>query len=79
MKTCKTCRFLEVAPDAGGRIVVRARNVYPCTAAVPMPALPESVTRAYGFKWPPTKSYMTGDRGANCPTWEARTQLKIKE
>jgi hypothetical protein len=71
-RCCKTCRFLGVNPDAKGRIVVRARNAYECLVVVPQPALPESMTRAYGYRWPLAKSYMTGDSGRECPTWEQR-------
>ena len=71
-RSCKTCRFLAVHPDARGRIVVRAKNAYECRAIVPMPMLPDSVTRSYGFKWPMPRSYMTGDSGTLCPTWELR-------
>lgn len=71
-KSCKTCKFLAVAPDARGRIVVRATRVYQCAYIVPMPPLPKSITSAYGFRWPPHRSYMTGDSGVLCPTWEAR-------
>ena len=72
MRSCKTCRFLTVPPDARGRIVVRAKNAYECRAIVPMPMLPDSVTRGHGFRWPPSRKYMTGDGGTLCPTWEAR-------
>ena len=73
MKSCKTCRFLAVHPDARGRIVVRQKNAYECLAIVPQPDLPDSITKAYGFRWPPSKTYMTGDRGTECPTWELRS------
>ena len=76
VRSCKSCRFLGVHPDARGRINVRARNVYECLVQVPEPVLPESMTRAYGFRWPPAKSYMTGDSGRECPTWEQRASLK---
>ena len=71
-QSCKTCLFLGVHPDANGRIVVRAKNAYECLVVVQQPALPESMTRAYGYRWPPAKSYMTGDSGRECPTWEQR-------
>ena len=79
MRSCKTCRFLAVHPDARGRIVVRARNAYECRAIVPMPLLPDSVTRAHDFRWPPGRSYMTGDGGTLCPTWEQRATGGWKE
>jgi len=71
---CKSCRFLAVPPDARGRIVVRAGRAYECVVQVPRPVLPDSMTRSmvYGFPWPIQRSYMTGDRGRECPTWEQR-------
>jgi hypothetical protein len=71
-RSCKTCRFLAVHPDARGRIVVRAKNAYECRAIVPMPPLPDSVTRSHGFRWPIDRRYMGGDDGTLCPTWEVR-------
>jgi hypothetical protein len=71
-KSCKSCRFLGVHADARGRITVRAQSAYECLVLVPQPALPASMTQAYGFRWPPAKSYMTGDSGRECPTWERR-------
>lgn len=71
-QSCKTCKFLNVRPDALGRIVVRAANTYQCTAPLPMPPLPESVTKAWGFEWPPRKRNVTGKDGQQCPTWEKR-------
>jgi hypothetical protein len=72
-KCCKTCRHLAVQPNAAGKRVVRRDGAYLCTAPLPeMPNLPASVTEAYG--WTDLsmrhRSYMTGDRGTNCPTWE---------
>lgn len=72
-KCCKTCKHLNVEPDANGRRVVRQNCVYRCGFIPPMPPLPDSITRCYGFNWPPTSPrYMTGAEGKTCPTWEAR-------
>jgi len=71
-RSCKSCRFLRVHPDARGRITVRADRVYECLVQVPQPALPDSMTRAFGYRWPPAKSYMRGDDGRECPTWEKK-------
>lgn len=73
MKSCKTCRFLGVHPDARGRIVVRAGYAYECLVVVPEPALPDSVKNAYEYRWPPAKSYMSGGDGTECATWEKRS------
>ncbi len=74
MRCCKTCRFLAVHPDAQGRVVVRAANAaYECAAVVPLPALPDSVTMSYGFRWPMSRRYMRCEEGTLCPTWEPRT------
>lgn len=71
-RCCKSCRFLAVHPDARGRIVVRADRSYECIVTIPMQLLPDSVTKAYGFRWPMARTYMSGESGTLCPTWEAR-------
>ena len=38
-----------------------------CTIEIPMPTLPISVTKAYGFNWPPSKSYVGKEDCAECP------------
>jgi len=68
--TCRTCKHLFVPNDKAGRRVVRKDNSYECTVKVVMPLLPESVTGACGFKWPPSRSWMSGNQGENCPKWE---------
>lgn len=75
--TCKTCAYLAVEPDKAGRIVVRAGNAYECNAPEPdLPTLPYSITKAYGFRWPPSRAYVTGTDGEDCPVWQARAALK---
>lgn len=32
--TCKTCKYLDVPPDASGRIVPRAHRAYKCAAPI---------------------------------------------
>jgi len=71
-RSCKSCRFFDVRPDAKGRIVVCAKSVYECLVVVPEPALPDSIKLAYGYRWPPDKAYLNGDSGRKCPTWEQR-------
>lgn len=68
--TCKTCRWLSVKPDRGGRRVVRKLKAYRCVASLPDIALPLSVTDYFTFKWPPLRRMVSGDEGENCPTWK---------
>lgn len=67
--TCKTCKFLEVEP--GKRVT--SRKAYRCLAPVVLPALPISITESFGWHWPPPRSWVRSDDGADCPTYEART------
>lgn len=72
--SCRTCKWLDVPPDKSGRIVVRSSRVYRCVAPVERPAWPESVTTAYGFRWPIAGNYMRPERGQNCPLFEPRVK-----
>lgn len=78
MKSCRTCRFLRVLPDADGKVRIRKDRAYTCAAPVRNVEelqLPASVTSSYGWQWPPTGGrYMEPDdpRSATCPTWEKR-------
>jgi len=68
--TCKTCTFLVVPPTPSGRRIVRAGNAYRCAAPdPPLPPLPYSITSAVGFRWPPTRSWVTPGCGGACPTY----------
>ena len=69
---CKTCRWLDVAPDKSGKVVVRSAKAYQCKVEVPMPVLPASITNAYGFSWPPAKTRMSRNDGQNCPYFALR-------
>lgn len=69
---CRTCVHLDVNPNAAGKRVPLRTHCYACTAPLPDIKLPESVTVSYGFLWPPSRCYMTPDRGTECPTWEPR-------
>lgn len=68
--SCRTCKFLDVKPDADGRARIRKQNVYPCTVVVPLPNLPDSVRMAYHFSWPPTRRVMQPDEGVSCHCYE---------
>ncbi len=73
--TCRTCKFLDVAPDSRGRIVPRAGNGYACRYLIPdAHGLPHSATRAYGFLWPPIKTRMQPDDGEGCPQHASRKE-----
>lgn len=75
MAECKTCKWYGVLPDASGRIVVRKGAVWPCAAPEPeQPRLPSSVTKLHWWKWPPERSYMSGNEGTDCPTYANRNK-----
>ncbi len=68
-RCCKTCRHLNVGLYADGRRVVVAGRAYQCSAPLPDVSLPECMTKAYGFEWPPRRAFMTGSDGKSCPAW----------
>lgn len=72
-KRCGTCTHLAVPPNARGVVSPRKGNAYRCRAPVPEPMFPESVRKAYGFQWPPSKSSMEPHDGVTCPAWVKRT------
>lgn len=72
MKSCKTCKWLDVEPDSIGRIVVRNKNSYQCTVEIPKPPLPDCVLNYYHFKWPPYRVYVNSKNGENCQLFEKR-------
>lgn len=75
--SCKTCAHLGVDPDKAGRVVVRHGNAYECKAPDPaLPPLPYSITKAYGLRWPPSRNYVTGADGENCPVYVRRVKEK---
>lgn len=65
--TCRNCCFLDVRPNAAGKIIPRKDNFYRC--AVPMPEYdwPKSV-----LKPRPHQRYMNPDEGEGCTFWEMR-------
>jgi hypothetical protein len=71
-RSCRTCIFLNVPPNAAGKIVARKHSVYPCTAAVEQPMLPACMTKVYGFRWPISRSHMGPDEGQECYFYKAR-------
>lgn len=75
--TCRTCKFLEVPPNAAGKKVPRKGNVYRCLSPVPRTAwlMPTSVTKTYSYREPDEKSktMMEPDDGDGCPLYEPRS------
>lgn len=75
--SCRTCQFLEIAPNAAGKRIARKGNVYRCLSPVPRTAhlLPASVTEVYGYREPTERDRrsMQPDDGANCPLYEPRS------
>ena len=71
--TCRTCKHLCIEPDKAGRIVVHMPDAWPCDAPATEPILPASITDRYGWHWPPSRTYMSLDRGEGCPSYSVRT------
>lgn len=72
--TCKTCKWLDVPPDKRGRIVVRDTGYRRIVPLPEMPALPDSITKQYGYR-DVTRDhhhFMLPRQGANCPLHEVR-------
>lgn len=72
---CRTCKHLNVPFNKAGRRIVRKEKYYPCTVEVIKPLLPDSITKSYDFRWPPSRSYISGDSGENCPKYETLKPL----
>lgn len=73
--TCRTCKFLDIAPDSRGRVVPRANKGYCCLYKVPAEhGLPASVTGSYNFRWPPSKRSMSPSDGEGCPQHVSRKE-----
>lgn len=70
--SCGRCKHLHISPDAAGRIRPRRGYAHACDVPLPeLPALPFSVTRNYGHRWPPERSYALVE-WTGCPLFEAR-------
>lgn len=74
MKCCKTCRFLDVPLDKAGRRMVRSNHGYGCLWKLPKNhfVLPDSITQAPSYRLGRLRTFMEGDEGTTCPTWEKR-------
>lgn len=65
--TCRHCDNLVVMPDKSGRRVPRKNYAYTCGAGFDEPKLPHCVTKAHGWRWPPSRTKMMPDSGEGCP------------
>lgn len=63
----KKCKYLQVAPTASGRVIVRADKAYKCGIEIPEIKLPASVRL---YEWPPRKSWVDKDACAGCSFFE---------
>jgi hypothetical protein len=71
--SCRQCRYLDVPPDKLGRVTARKDKAYRCTVELPPPLVPVSVSKSYGWRWPPSRSAMSANDGEGCPFYDART------
>ena len=76
MKCCKTCKWIEVPPDKGGRKVVRKTRVYSCAFPQPPMILPASITNHPNWRDQFPRYRMVGSDGSDCPTWELKEAAK---
>lgn len=73
--TCGTCKWLQTTPDSFTPTGRLKKTPYGCAAPVPQPVLPDSVTGAHSFRWPPFRRAVWANEGVTCPTWETRPAL----
>jgi len=71
--SCRDCVFLaRPKPDKAGRVVFRKDGAYRCLCVPHLPVLPDSMTLAYDFKWPPSQKYMAAEDGKDCPCFRPK-------
>ncbi|MGZ2374941.1 hypothetical protein ACVI3U_002844 [Sinorhizobium medicae] len=70
----KPCKFVDIKPDARGRIVMRKDYAYPCAAPLPDVALPTSITASDGRR--AAGRHITKDDCAACPCWTPREAIE---
>lgn len=71
-QSCRTCKYLDVAPDKAGRIRPNKTFAYPCTAPIiNEPIVPDSI-KLYSWNWPPHRTLMSPDLGQKCERYEDR-------
>lgn len=66
-QSCRTCRHMDVPLTASGQRRVYKDGAYVCNVPIPELPLPDSVTRAYGFRI--SKSHVIPEWGGTCPLW----------
>jgi len=70
--TCRTCRYLKVAPNAAGKIIPRKGKAYFCSFPKPdLTGLLPASMKIYPHSI--HASYMEPDDGATCQKHEPRT------
>lgn len=75
MKSRGICKFANVPPDKAGRLTMRKDHRYPCRAPdPPQPDIPASMSKSYGFRWPPHRQLIGKEECADCPCWTPREQ-----
>lgn len=74
-QSCRSCKHLVVPPRSDGKRIPTKHKAYICAAPVPTledSLFPDAITRYHAFSWPPHRTRMEVDDGANCPAYEAR-------
>ena len=73
---CFTCKWWDRKPNWEKERITH-KYARKCLFPAPeLPVLPEAVTRAYSWHWPPHRNYVDGTAGINCPCWERRDNGK---
>jgi hypothetical protein len=65
---CKTCLFSRWNLTPTGRISKDSSGR--CVVEFPFLFLPDCVTKAYGFKKEPARTYVSQDWGGSCPLYQ---------
>lgn len=76
-QSCRSCKFLEVAPNKAGVINPVNSKAYRCLAPVPpMPDYPDSIASRHDFKhWRNSdKQRVWPEAGTTCLTYEKRVK-----
>ena len=68
----KPCKYIEITPDAAGRVVWRKDAAHKCTRPAAEPVLPASITGYVGWRWPPPRAFVTREDCEGCPVWQER-------
>lgn len=68
-RCCATCRYLSIPPDSDGKTRIRRTNRYECNVKVVRQALPECITRAFGYEEEMLRTTVYPTQGESCPMW----------